>query len=940
MRSSTSRGVVLGVFLSLFLAPPTASAGPVQFESGHVHPLQVDEDLGRLYVVNTPDARLSIFDITGDTPVLLDEVRTGLEPVTVKKGPAGNLWVVSEVSDAVDVIDPQFGSVAASLHVGDEPADLEFVPDPTQPGQYWVAATLSQEDRVVFHQAQPPYAQVASVDIPGSDPRAMALAPDGDLWVLVFESGNQTTMIPRSIVHDPAGPYGGQLPPMDPPLNPNLPLEYLPDNGMMARFQNGAWVDDQGGDWTSLVSWRHDDVDLVRIQVSATPTVRSTIRHVGTLLEDLAVDPATGDLWVANVEQFNHIRFEPNLKGRFAQNRLTRVTSAGIVTPHDLNQHLVGVVHPKTQAVEYSLAERRDSLAFPTEVRFAEIGGQPWLFVASVGGKRIAKVDPASGQVVERWNVPEGGTGLGYHAATNTLYLLNRFANTVVPVDATSGVKGAAFPIGRSGWDPTPANIKAGRRFLYTGSNSATGGFGCVHCHPNANLDNQAWDLGDPSGTELPWIPPEENGDILINPFHPLKGPMTTQTLRGLKDTGRLHWRGDRDTFLDFNGAFESLLGGSELSDADMALYEEFILSIVYPPNPYLSLDDQLPTQHPINGANAVAGEQTFLFHNNNFCQTCHELPLGTQGLIFPIENLVGFGEQPIKIPQLRNMYEKTGFDDLSGVNKRVFGYLHDGMDHNLDAFVDDPVVALPEELRDDLVAFLLSFRTGTHPATGAEVTISPYNFGDPTAVARRDAILAAAAGGVVDVIVHGWTGSTDRGFVYANGSFQSDRNPEVWTLQDLMDEIQDAGTCFTFTGVPLGEGIRMGVDRDLDGFFDLTEEQLGTDPADPNQVPTAVEDLGGNVHLNRITTVFPAPFSDRTTVGFYLTAPAAVEIAVFDVRGRKVATLFDGRAGEGRHSLIWHGRDARGASVAAGTYLVKLRTPHAEDVRKVTRLQ
>ena len=28
--------------------------------------------------------------------------------------------------------------------------------------------------------------------------------------------------------------------------------------------------------------------------------------------------------------------------------------------------------------------------------------------------------------------------------------------------------------------------------------------------------------------------------------FHPLKGPMTTQTLRGLKGHGSQHWRGDR----------------------------------------------------------------------------------------------------------------------------------------------------------------------------------------------------------------------------------------------------------------------------------------------------------------------------------------------------------------------------------------------------------
>jgi hypothetical protein len=41
-----------------------------------------------------------------------------------------------------------------------------------------------------------------------------------------------------------------------------------------------------------------------------------------------------------------------------------------------------------------------------------------------------------------------------------------------------------------------------------------------------------------------------------------------------------------------------------------------------------------------------------------------------------------------------------------------------------------------------------------------------------------------------------------------------------------------------TFTGVPPGAGIRLGVDRDRDGFLDRTEIAAGTDPADPHSNP------------------------------------------------------------------------------------------------------
>ena len=62
-----------------------------------------------------------------------------------------------------------------------------------------------------------------------------------------------------------------------------------------------------------------------------------------------------------------------------------------------------------------------------------------------------------------------------------------------------------------------------------------------------------------------------------------MKGPMTTQSMRGLTNHGPMHWRGDRTganrfgrtleeaAFKEFNEAFDALAGlGGELSDTDM----------------------------------------------------------------------------------------------------------------------------------------------------------------------------------------------------------------------------------------------------------------------------------------------------------------------------------------------------------------------------------
>src|SRR6267142_1587346 len=100
-------------------------------------------------------------------------------------------------------------------------------------------------------------------------------------------------------------------------------------------------------------------------------------------------------------------------------------------------------------------------------------------------------------------------------------------------------------------------------------------------------MDLIAWDLGDPQGnlaTDKTVIP--QLGQTNTSTFHPMQGPMTTQTLRGLNTLDPFHWRGDRTNFTHFNGAFASLLGGSTLSATNMNAYRDFINTIRFEPNP------------------------------------------------------------------------------------------------------------------------------------------------------------------------------------------------------------------------------------------------------------------------------------------------------------------------------------------------------------------
>jgi flagellar hook assembly protein FlgD len=60
------------------------------------------------------------------------------------------------------------------------------------------------------------------------------------------------------------------------------------------------------------------------------------------------------------------------------------------------------------------------------------------------------------------------------------------------------------------------------------------------------------------------------------------------------------------------------------------------------------------------------------------------------------------------------------------------------------------------------------------------------------------------------------------------------------------------------------------------------------------------------------------------------------VRLTVYDLAGRRVRVLCDEWLGAGPHQEDWDGRDAAGREVAAGPYLLQLRTRQGIDVQKI----
>ncbi|MCP4572135.1 MAG: hypothetical protein GY838_07245 [bacterium] len=80
-----------------------------------------------------------------------------------------------------------------------------------------------------------------------------------------------------------------------------------------------------------------------------------------------------------------------------------------------------------------------------------------------------------------------------------------------------------------------------------------------------------------------------------------------------------------------------------------------------------------------------------------------------------------------------------------------------------------------------------------------------------------------------------------------------------------------------------------------------------------------------------------PNPFNPHTELVFDLSGPATFDLVVYDLAGRRVRTLAQGRpAPGGPIALSWDGRDDAGRGLAAGIYLARLGVDGRDSVAKL----
>ena len=783
------------------LARSQTSEAPAytHFEARHTHPVGLTPDGRRLLALNSDEGRLSVFDVSEAVrarPILLAEIPVGLEPVSLRARTNDEVWVVNELSDSISIVSLSLGVTVATLPAADEPADVVFARD-----KAFVSCSRNAVLRVfdvVTH------AETAVIPLTGLHPRALAVNPDGTRVFAAFQfSGNGTTVLPPDLAPPPPAPTNPALPP-------------APRTALIVP------ADDPRVPFTVL------DHDVAEIVV-AENHVSDYHRGLGTNLFDLAVHPAAGSLWIASTDALNLRRFEPALRGHFVDNRVSQLTiPQGDVRHHDLNP-----------GVDYSTlpnpAAQARALAQPSSLAFSADGESLW--VAAFGSDRVARLSTRDGSVTARIDLRpaaagsrsmRGPRGLALHPDGHHLYVLNKLSHTVAVIDTDAPESSALLAeVPVASHDPMPPALREGRGFLFDARLSGNGTASCASCHLDADRDGLAWDLGDPGGDMITVIGRNNSiHDLTPRPrvLHPMKGPMTTQTLRGMQDHRIFHWRGDRPSMASFNATFRDLLGGRLLPDADLEALTLYLQSLHHHPNPNRQLDRTLPAS--FGKGSPLRGRNLYNDHAKSHCVTCHALPTGSDE---NIDLMAEIGStQPIKTVPLRTVYQRAVFDGRPGaVNITGFGLLHNGTGHQLPQahfYVLDALDTLQELA--DVTAFLMCFDTGTAPAVGHSVTVSYSSVVSPGQSTTLTTLESQATATACDLIARGRVRGLWGQWLFDPGSrrYCGTGTGSAGFSRDSLLSLLASGDAITFLGVPPAQGTRLGADRDQDGLADTNE--------------------------------------------------------------------------------------------------------------------
>ena len=544
-----------------------------------------------------------------DTPAPLPVPVASSNIVYEKRVDGSRVWVANQDNDSVSVIDAGSLTLLAEIPVGSNPRTIALGPD----GRLWVSNrgsdSLSVVDTGTLKVAR-------TIALPrGSQPFGVVLSPaDGVPWVVLEALGQVVRLDPSS------GAIAAGI-----AVGPNPRHLSMPADGrrlLVSRFVSPPLPGESTATPDPRAAGVEHGGEIVVADVAGLAILKTIVlkvserqdsslqgRGVPNYLGAAVIAPDGLSAWVPS-KQDNILRgiLRDGLPLDFQST--VRAISSRIVLGESLTE-------------DSDLRVDHDNSGVATAAVFDPTG--TYLFVALETSRHVAVVEPANGREVFRFNSGLAPQGLAVSDDGKRLFVNNFMARTVAAFDLTELLEDEQVKLIGSvaaiGAEKLTAQVLKGKQFFYDAADprlARDAYLSCASCQADGAGDGRTWDF---TGFG--------------------EGLRRTISLRG-RAAGSLplHWSGNFDEAQDFEGQIREFAGGQGLMEnadfnfsdrstplgtpkagvsADLDALAAYMASLdKYDPSPYRNADGSLT---------ATAAEGKALFEGGSGCLACHGGP-------------------------------------------------------------------------------------------------------------------------------------------------------------------------------------------------------------------------------------------------------------------------------------------------------------------------
>lgn len=577
---------------------------------------------------------------------LTDNAPTRSAPLVIDNG---LIWAVNADADTVSGVDAETLTRVHEIPVGEEPKALARAND----GLLWV---VSREDASLSLIDPVAASVVDRISLPpSSQPVGVAISPDGSSAYVTLSALGQLVKINTST----------QSVTQTLDLGPDS-CGHIPNVRGIAVSSDSSTIyvtrfisPDTEGEVYQINAADLSLAQTIPLAISGGVDTSQFSRGLPNYLTSITISPDGVRAWVPskkdNIQrggQRDGLPLEHDVTVRALTSSIDLITGAEVAS----------------ERVDHDNADRCH------DASFSPLGDL--VFISMPGNQQVRVLDAYNGNninAIDTQEVPEGSV---IDPSTGTLYVLNFLSRSLSAYDVSDMLNGGSTSelighVDLVSVEPLSAEVLRGKKLFYdaTSENLNQNGYmSCASCHLDGSHDGRTYDFSAPQG----------------------EGFRNTIDLRGRSGTGhgRVHWTGNFDEIHDFEGQIRDLgageglmndsdfLGGSRstsLGDpkggisSDLDALSAYVASLdEIPESPYRQANGSLTSD-------ALLGKAHF---ERLACASCHSGPDFTDS---PLGNLHNVGT--IKVTSGSRLSEAlTGLDTptLKGLWDTA-PYLHDG---------------------------------------------------------------------------------------------------------------------------------------------------------------------------------------------------------------------------------------------------------------------